>query len=105
METKLTFKEYYESKEKLLQASKNCPKIITEYIVKKYCRIPILDGKNNKDYISLKPKDVLNILWEFNDIKNPCVKNIKFENKNYLPYWNNAKIQMWIETTTLEKGN
>ena len=103
--TKLTFKEYYESKERLLNATNNLPKIIKEYVVKKYCKIPLLDNNNNKDYIALKPKDTIKILWEFQTAETPEVKSITIENIKYSPCWNDDKLNNWINTTTLEKGN
>jgi hypothetical protein len=104
MTKKLTFKEYYESKEKLLQASKNLPRVVIEYVVKKYCKLPVI-AESDKDYISLKPKDIVKILWEFNDLKNPQAQKIMFENTAYLPSWGNEKIKKWIEQTTLERVN
>lgn len=101
---KITFKEYYESKEQLLKASNNLPKIINEYIIKKYCKIPVLTQENKKDYVPLKPKDVIKILWEFQDVKNPQVKHITINETTYLPCWNNEKIKNWIDSTTLVKG-
>lgn len=101
---KLTFKEYYDSLERLRSASNTLPKMLNEYIVKKYCKIPVFED-NKKNYISLKPKDTLNILWEFVDAKTPQVKNITFDGVTYYPSWHNEKMKKWIETTTIEKSN
>ncbi|MDF2435399.1 MAG: hypothetical protein JWP44_5030 [Mucilaginibacter sp.] len=101
---KLTFKEYYESKEQLLLACKDFPKIISEYIVKKYCKVPIV-SEDDTDYIALKPKDTVKILWEFQDVKGiPQAKHIVFNNEKYLPTWNNKKLKQWVDSMTLEKG-
>jgi predicted transcriptional regulator len=104
MTKKLSFKEYYESKESLLLANANLPKVVNEYVVKKYCKLPVLDENNKKDYISLKPKDLVQVLWEFNDIKNPQAKKIMVESSTYSPCWSNDKLKKWIEQTTLEKS-
>ncbi len=101
---KITFKEYYESKEQLLKASNNYPTTIIEYVVKKYCKLPILDENSVKNYISLKVKDTIKILWEFRDMNSPQPKTIEFENTKYSPSWNDDKIKDWISSTTLEKG-
>jgi len=100
---KLTFKEYYDSLERLRLASNTLPKMINEYVVKKYCKIPVFEN-NKKNYISLKPKDIINILWEFIDIKTPQAKSITFDQRTYLPSWHTEKLKKWIETTTIEKS-
>lgn len=105
MQKKLTFKEYYESKERLKEASQSVPKTIVEYTVKKYCKLPILTEKNDKGYLSLKPKDGIKILWEFNDIKKPAIRAVIFESQTYTPSWNNEKMKNWITATIMEKGN
>lgn len=101
---KLSFKEYYNSKEQLLRASNNLPRVISEHVVKKYCKVPLMDDANNKDYVALKPKDTIKILWEFHDIKNPQVKSITINETKYSPCWDNDKVKRWIDQTTLEKG-
>ena len=100
---KLTFKEYYESKEALLQASLNLPKIVTEYIVKKYCKLPVI-LEADKDYIPLKPKDAVKILWEFHGDDTVHVKSIMIEGIAYSPVWSDEKIKKWVESTTMEKA-
>lgn len=101
---KLSFKEYYEAKEKLLQASKSLPRVISEYVVKKYCKLPIL-SENDKDYISLKPKDIVRILWEFHDIKSlPLAKTIYINDVKHTPSWNNEKLKSWVDSMTIEKA-
>lgn len=103
---RLSFKEYYESKNQLLQASENIPKVINEYLIKKYCKIPVIINEE-KDFVTLKPKDVIKILWEFhNDV--PTAKKIIVEDEecnenSYKPYWSDTKLQNWIELTTFEK--
>ena len=103
---KLSFKEYYESKTQLLKASENIPKVINEYLVKKYCKIPVIINEE-KEFISLKPKDVIKILWEFNQGV-PTAKNIIIESDDctetyYKPQWSDNKLQNWITLTTFEK--
>ena len=100
----LTFKEYNESKEALLQASKSLPKIITEYVIKKYCKLPILLDCV-KDYIPLKPMDNFKILWEFNADSSVHVKSIIIDNTHYTPCWQDEKIIKWIDSTTMEKAD
>lgn len=99
---KLTFKEYWESKEALLQASNNLPKIITEYIVKKYCKLPIQLDEAERDYISLKPHDTFKILWEFHADNSVHVQCFIMDEVNYTPCWQDEKIKKWVDTTLEE---
>lgn len=104
MDKKLSFKEYWDSKEALLQALKTLPKIVTEYSVKKYCKLPVIveSVKDKKDYISLKPKDTLKILWEFSVDNTVHVKSIIIDETSYKPCWNDDKFNRWVELTTVE---
>lgn len=99
---KLSFREYYESKEQLLQASKSLPSIVHEYAVRKYCKLPVI-AENDKTYVSLKPKEIIKILWEFQDIKNPQIKSVFIGDKKFLPSWSNDKFKKWITSMTVEK--
>jgi hypothetical protein len=101
---KLSFKEYYESKDRLLQASKDVPRVITEYIVKKYCKVPIV-AESTKEYISLKPKDVIKILWEFHDLNSlPLAKTVYFGDAKHTPAWSSDKLKRWAMSHALEKA-
>src|SRR5882757_7286888 len=72
---KLSFKEYYESKQQLLEAITNIPSTINTYVIKKYCKVPVII-ENQKEFITFKPKDIIKIIWEYVTPKTPTVKNI-----------------------------
>jgi len=104
----IRFREYYESKERLIAAADDSLRNIVEYSMTKYCKIPVYESveDNQKVYISLKPKDQIHILWEYQDLENPTPKTITFiiegENKKFFPCWNNNKVQTWVEKSSRE---
>jgi len=106
---RLTFKEYYESKKKLLSACDTVPRVRTEYKLTKYCKLPVFESLESDDrsYIGFKPKDVIEILWEkadeFDDY--PVAKSIILiseDNKEVFPCWGNTKLHRWVESSTIE---
>ena len=40
---KLTFKEYYKAKKRLIEAVDSSPKIKLQYKLQKYCKVPLLE--------------------------------------------------------------
>jgi hypothetical protein len=103
MKSNLSFKEYLEEKSRLKMAGENCPRIKYLYEVRKYCKIPLHDGINEeKTYISLKPKDSIEILWEYESIEHPTPKQITltFDNDQVMYFtWSNAKVSKWVESS------
>jgi len=104
MKQALSFKDYLDSKQKLKEAGNNCPRVKFLYEVRKYCKIPLTDNlSEEKQYISLKPKDVIEILWEFESKESPVAKEVKlvFDNDQTMYFsWNNPKILKWVESST-----
>ena len=106
---KLSFKEYYESKQSLLLACESVPRIRNEYKLTKYCKVPVFESLDNDDktYVSFKPKDRIEVLWEgvdeFDDY--PIVKHIVLiseGNRQVFPCWGSNKIHKWVENNTHE---
>jgi hypothetical protein len=104
---KISFKQYFESKQKLKAAGEDCPKYFQEYVVSKYCKLPLLEeiGSEEKQYVALKPKDRLEIFWEVSDLVHPVPRYIKVineddEEKKYYFSWNLMKINKWLELST-----
>lgn len=105
---RLTFKEYVESKNKLLLAGEECPRITLEYEITKYCKIPVTESPDDetKLQVSLKPKDTIEVLWEHNDPSYPTPRNIVLTsegNKKVYPCWNNKKVLKWVQNNSLIK--
>jgi hypothetical protein len=102
----MDFKCYYDSKIRLLEAVDSSPKVILKYKLTKYCKVPMLKevDSGDKDYISLKPDDIIEILWEYDSPDNPTVRYIKIMNQDltYFPFWNSSKIFTWALSNTEE---
>lgn len=105
----LSFKEYYESKKKLLLAGENIPRTRNEYKLIKYCKFPVFESleSDEKTYVVFKPKDRIEILWEraneFDEY--PTVKRMVLRDKEdqvVFPCWNNKKMHGWIDNKTIE---
>lgn len=106
---KLSFKEYYESKQRLRSACESVPRIRNEYRLTKYCKVPVFESLDSDDkiYISFKPKDRIEVMWEgvneFDDY--PTAKYIVLiseDSRTVFPCWSNTKLHKWIENTTNE---
>lgn len=105
---KISFKQYYESKQKLKAAGEDCPRYFREYVVNKYCKLPLLEdiSSEEKIYLPLKPKDKIEIFWEVADLVNPVPRYIRIfneetlEDKKYYFSWNLMKINKWLELST-----
>jgi hypothetical protein len=104
MKINLSFKDYLDEKQRLKAAGENCPRVKHSYKVTKYCKIPLHDGLNEDDkvYISLKPKDKIEILWEYESVEHPTAKQITLTSNGEVMYftWSNAKIAKWVNETT-----
>lgn len=104
MKINLSFKEYLESKERLKSACDNIPIVKHVYEVRKYCKVPLQENtdNDNKKYISLKPKDIIEILWEYENVDSPTPINICIgsDDENIMYFsWSDAKVRKWASTT------
>ena len=99
---KLTFKQYLESRKQLLKAIENTPVTILEYDIRKYCSIPVGESQDEKNLITLKPKNKIIIEWQYNNPLNPLPLNIKFKGPNvnldetYSTFWTGQKLHKWL---------
>lgn len=104
---KMTFKEYYDSKEILREAAASVPRINSEYEMTRYCQFPILAEDDDKEYLSLKPKDRINILWEYlrtDDTPFPVKVEIVSDEdtQRVFPCWGKSKLLTWIQKNTVK---
>jgi hypothetical protein len=104
---RITFREYFESIQVLKNAVNAVPKKTSNYSLTKYCKLPILEADTNKNYISLKPKDVLEITWEYHNPDSPTPTSIKIISENQekttiYPAWSHAKFFKWVNNSTNE---
>jgi len=96
----LTFKEYLDSKEQLIDSLKNEPIAIKEYVVSNYCKISLGESIKDKNVLMLKPNDTVNVEWNYTDKNAPQCLSVMIENTTYGMYWKNDKITKWIQKNT-----
>lgn len=83
---RITFKEYYESKKKLLEASKENPITSDIHICKIYYNLPLaLD-----ETIRIKPGNKIKVIYE-NE-----VPQIILDNNKYVLSWDSNKFKKWL---------
>lgn len=103
---KLEFKQYYESKMKLLEAADSSPRVTLQYKLTKYCKVPVHEriDSDEKIYFSLKPEDKVEILWEYDTPDTPTVRYIRVveSGETFFPVWNSGKIFNWVVSNTEE---
>ena len=75
----LSFKEYLDSKEKLRESASNIPVRNVTFNVTKYCKLTTGSCKEEKEQLSLKPKQQLIVELAYQDIYNPTVNKISIE--------------------------
>ena len=106
---KLTFKQYLDSKDTLREAIKQTPVHKAEYIMRKYCKLPVGESKDKKEYIALKPKHKVICEWLYADPNNPDLESVTFEGvdtvdpeKKHSSYWSEERFKTWLERNTRE---
>lgn len=97
---RLTFKEYYESKQYLLVETSSTVNFKTKHDVYKYCKVPFTKD-DNKIYFSFKPKDIIVVEWQRTG-QEISPLGFQINNENYVPSWNSKKTKTWVETSTTQ---
>lgn len=105
----LSFSEYYTSKVRLLETLNGRTMVNTVYEIKSYRKIPVSESldDSSKMYINFKPKDRLTIVWEYENVHYPNVRECIVENEDgstkvYYPLWNNKKMLSWVNVHARE---
>lgn len=108
---KLTFKEYVESKQQLIDAIDSCPERTAVYNIRKYCKLPIGEGKEDNQQIVLKPKQKLIVKWKY-FTETPNATSIQVADPNNIPsddtfltFWKSEKLIKWLNRNTNEETN
>lgn len=100
------FKQYYDSKKKLLEAVDSCPRVKLSYKLEKYCKLPLYENvdSDSKTYFSLKPDDEIEILWEYDTPDTPTVRYIRIVDtqQTFSPAWSSVKMFNWVVNNTIE---
>lgn len=110
MTTKLSFSEYCKSKEYLRLAAESIPQVVVEYELTKYCKFPVVAGEEgDKQYVSFKPKDTIEVLWEYLDPEHPTPKRVVVttdddDHTKIQPAWGNTKLSSWISKNTRKQA-
>lgn len=103
-----SFKQYLQSKQVLVEALKNTPHTTTQYVMRKYCKLPTTDETTPE--ISLKPKHIIIVECSWPSYQTPTIHAITFLNvenvdstKKFILPWKNDKILSWLDkNTTME---
>ena len=99
---------FIDSKNQLLDIIQRDPIHGVSYTVSKYCRVPVGETKNDKQYVQLKPKQTLTINWQYtNDLSEPPTPvditfNFMVENNTHRMFQTGAKLRKWLSTNTFE---
>ena len=106
---KPTFKQYLESKQQLLKAVEEYPRVVTEYSVVKYCSLVVEDENGDSVTASLKPKQTLIVEWICDDPINPQVASVMIDGcrevdpeHKFSTTWSRQKTHKWLNTNTKE---
>lgn len=111
MATKLSFKEYCQSKENLRLAADTIPQITETYELMKYCKFPVVtDEEGDKQYVQMRPKDTIEIVWEFLNPESPTAKKVTVstdeeDETRVQPAWGNTKLSSWVNKNTKKLNN
>lgn len=111
MSSLLSFKEYLTTKQVLVEALSKTAKTTNRYVLKTYCKIPVIDLDNEqiieRTEISLKPKQILILECSWPTYQTPLIHSISFQNvkavdvnKKYMLPWKNEKILKWLDKNT-----
>jgi len=100
---KLTFKEYWESKEKLRESLLTSPIYGIKYSVKKYCKMFIGEGCNR---ISMNPNDIILIDWNYENILSPTPVSMTIKENIHIKdvtKLSSQKLRNWLSRNTSEE--
>lgn len=98
--TKLSFKDYYQSKVSLLEQDNSVIHFKTRHDVYKYCKVPMIVN-GNKVYVAFKPKDKIVVEWDRIG-ENIIPKKFIINENEHIPTWNPQKMKSWVEQTTIQ---
>lgn len=101
----LSFMEYMESKNTLKNSIPPTKKFIEKYILMKYCRVPVLtEDEDESEFISFKPKDVIQVLKEEKINGDIVIKNFSSVHEGFCSdpttfKWSQSKVESWLDNT------
>lgn len=102
-------KSFIDSKKQLLSILERDPIHEAQYEVTKYCKIPVGESKETKQYIALKPKQVMTVKWKYDnadldETPTPLGVTFKFmsENATHEVFQTGEKLRKWLSTNAFE---
>lgn len=105
----LTFKQYVESKTKLLEAITNVPERTATYKVRKYCKLVVGENVEEQQKIELKPKQKVIVKWKYYD-ETPDAVSIQVEDvanvdpeDTFSTFWKGDKLIKWLNRNANEE--
>lgn len=108
--TKLSFKEYLISKQKLREAVLNAPHYTSSYNIKKYCKMVVGESMEDREDISLKPKQSIIVEWLYDNMASPTILNVRFEgvenidpDEEFETVWTGERLLKWLTRNTTER--
>lgn len=109
---KLTFKEYLESKKKLLEAIQKSPVQRSVYNVKRYCKLVVIENVDDDTKVTLllKPNQQVIVEWKYDTPEDPTPVHIRIEDTKkpelceteYCTDWKGLKLKGWLSKNTSE---
>lgn len=99
---RFNFQDFLQSRNQLLQAATKNPNVSMQYTVVKYCKIPLGESKESREYISLKPKDVISVEWSYSNGTeyDPSPSIIKVNEQSYPHFYTYDRLISWLQTNT-----
>ena len=100
----ISFKEYLESKQILKTSIKESPVTETQYLITKYCKIPVFDNGELKE-IKLKPRQEIVMNWLHENTDAQKLESLRFidymEDRIYKTKLADKKLDNWINKNTI----
>lgn len=99
-----------QSKSKLVEAADRAPQRTALYTLKKYCKIPVGESKEDRKYVSLRPNQKISVSWLYEDMDNPTPLEINFDGpqdvnpeEGYQAMWNGNRLLNWLLRNSREE--
>ncbi len=102
MTQRFDFMDFLQSRNQLLAAVKKTPNVGMHYKVVKYCKMPLGESKEVREYISLKPNDLITVEWLYNEgvESNPLPSVIKVNDQTFAHFYTYDRLISWLQTNT-----
>ena len=108
----ISFKEYLESKIQLKEIARtHTPHNQIQYEIRKYCKVPFGETSDDKEVISMKPREKIIVEWYYADLKNPTATGVYIMDKDdidstekFEPLWDSHRFRKWLIRNTHQQN-